>query len=255
MLNKLHNFVSQKISAKKARILSSSSSNDLEEVAAIIKNGGIVAFPFNGIYGLFGDIDNLKAAKKILKAKNRPSDKNLIVVFQPEKLPEFIDISQISYKKSKIIKLWKEIHALGIIMPASEKVPGNLILKTGSMNTVLPIWTEYKPLRQLLKNFQKLGGRALVGTSANKSGQPTHYRVEGLIPEFERDVDAIITDSFDNLHPSRLKSTTVIDLSNGAPRLHRLGNVEEEELSSLLKKHGLPDLIKQRDIIVVQSRD
>lgn len=255
MLKKLHNFVSSQLSAKKAQIFSASDPNHLKEVAKIIKDGGIVAFPFNGIFGLFGDVDNLRSAKKILKAKNRPKDKNLIIVFEPERLPEFVNISEVHYSKTKIIKLWKEIHALGIILPANETAPKNLVLKVGETHTILPIWTEYKPLRQLLKNFQKIGGRAFVGTSANKSGQPTHFKADSLILDFEQDLDAIVTDSFDHLNPSRLKSTTVIDLTNGSPRLHRLGNVEESELQDLLKKHGLPEITKQRDIIVVQGRD
>ncbi len=254
MLKKIHNFVSSKLTPKKAQIFNAANPGHLKEVAGIIKNGGIVAFPFNGIFGLFGDVDNLKAANKILKAKNRPKDKNLIIVFEPERLPEFINIPKVKYSKTKIIKLWKEIHALGIILPANETAPKNLVIKSGGLTTILPIWTEYKPLRTLLKYFQNIGGRAFVGTSANKSGQPTHFKVDSLISDFEKDVDAIVTDSFDHLNPTRLKSTTVIDLTNGSPRLHRLGNVEELELEILLKKHGLPQIIKQRDIIVVQGR-
>ena len=40
----------------------------------------------------------------------------------------------------------------------------------------LLVWAEYPPLRQVLEHFRALGGRALVGTSANGAGQPKRTR-------------------------------------------------------------------------------
>ena len=51
----------------------------MEKAAEIIKNGGLVAFPTETVYGLGADAGNPEAAKKIYAAKGRPSDNPLIV--------------------------------------------------------------------------------------------------------------------------------------------------------------------------------
>lgn len=239
---------------KKAKKLSVKNPKDLLEAAKIIKSGGIIAFPFNGIFGLFGDIDDKSAAEKIINIKKRPKDKKLIMVVLPEHLHEVVDTTKIHHDVGKIQKLLKKIHALGLILPAATTAPYHLV-ERGDIDTILTIWTEYLPLRIVLRHFRKLGGRAFVGTSANKSGQPTHNSFATLWNDFENDLDAIIEDNFDHLDPIRRKSTTVIDITNHQPRLHRLGNVYEEELDQALADLGFPTLVKGRDIIVVQGRD
>ena len=51
----------------------------LERAAAIINNGGVVAFPTETVYGLGADALNEKAVAKIFEAKGRPGDNPLIV--------------------------------------------------------------------------------------------------------------------------------------------------------------------------------
>ena len=53
----------------------------VQEAGCIIKNGGLVAFPTETVYGLGGDALNKESAKKIYAAKGRPSDNPLIVHF------------------------------------------------------------------------------------------------------------------------------------------------------------------------------
>ena len=52
---------------------------DMTEAIEIIRNGGLVAFPTETVYGLGGDAKNPEASKKIYEAKGRPSDNPLIV--------------------------------------------------------------------------------------------------------------------------------------------------------------------------------
>lgn len=235
-----------------AERLDASNEQHLRRVAEVIKAGGIVAFPFNGIFGLFGDADNEEAAEKIINAKNRPKDKKLILVPDLGHIEELVDLRKVNFPVDRILSLWRSIHALGLILPAATTAPGHLVIKD-EIDTVLPIWTEYKPLITMMGHFRKLGHRALVGTSANKSGMPTHYEFEPLWQDFSHDVDAVVEANFDHLPPTRLKSTTVVDLTNSHPRLHRLGNVDEEELREALAKNGFPELVVLRDIIQVRG--
>lgn len=238
----------------KAEKLSVENDLHLKRTAEIIKSGGIVAFPFNGIYGLFGDINNHKSAKAIIKAKKRPKDKNLIVVSHPEYLDTHVDFSKLKYSKNMLSSLWSKLHALGIILPASEKVPKHLIKRAGSKKTVLIIWTEYAPLRRMLNYFRELGGEALVGTSANKSGTSTHINPDELWNEFASDVDAVIVDHFDDLPLHRKKSTSIIDLTGDEPYFRRSGNVSYEEIQQALIEGGFPQLKFEKEIIQVIGR-
>lgn len=225
---------------------------DLKRAAEIMKAGGIVALPFNGIFGLFGDMDNREAAEKIINAKNRPRDKKLIIVSDPDHIEEIANVKKVQFPKEKIVALWRSIHALGIILPASTTAPYHLVARD-EIDTVLPIWTQYEPLIKVMGHLRKLGRRAFVGTSANKSGQTTQYRFDSLWRDFSCDVEAIVEADFSYLSPDRFKSTTVIDLTNSHPRLHRLGNVDEEELREALTKNGFPELVVLRDVIQVRG--
>lgn len=239
---------------REALYLSSGDKSHLRKVAEIIKKGDIVAFPFNGVFGLFGDIDCIKAEELILDAKNRPADKKLIQVCLPEYVKEIADFSRINFREEQVVKLWRDVHALGIILPAATTAPYHLVIRENSYATVLPIWTEYPPLRYMLEHFRKLGGRALVGTSANRMGQPTNWRFNELKEDFHFSVYALVEDDFSHLPEIRRRSTSVLDLTRENPRLHREGNVTEEEIKVALEKHGFPPLCIGRDVITVRPR-
>lgn len=226
----------------------------IRRVAEIIRDGGIVAFPFNGVFGLFGDVDNLHAVEAIIEAKGRPRDRKFIVVSTPETIDQHTDLDRTSHSKDNLVALWKGVHALGIILPASTRAPYHLTIGEGLERTILTIWTEYPPLRSVVENFHSLGGRSLIGTSANKSGEPTHFDPDNLYLDFNTNVQAVVYDRFDHLPPQRKKSTTIIDLTNRSPRLYREGNVSEDELRQALRKYGFPELVVGRDVITVRSR-
>lgn len=238
----------------KAEELDSTNVSHLEKAAEVIMEGGIAALPFNGVFGLFGNIDNPRAINLILEAKARPRDKKLVATCLPEFVHELADFRRSHFSQDLLIEIWKDVHALGAILPASTTAPYSLVITEGEKATILPIWTEYQPMRYLVEHLRKLGGRALVGTSANKSGQPTHWRYDELYEDFNRDVHAIMKADFSHLPEIRRKSTSVIDFTNSKPRLHREGNVSEEELHQVLAKHGLTMHV-DRDVIVVRGRD
>lgn len=244
------------IFSKKAKHLQADNKKHLEECAEIIRAGGIIAFPFNGVYGLFGDTKQIEAADLILKVKNRPEDKTLIQVSLPEFSHELVDFSKVAFDKKSIISLWKDIHALGIILPASPETPRHLV-KTHEdyiYPTVLPIWTEYEPLRYMLEHFRKLGGKYLIGTSANKSGEPSHWNYKDLYKDFRYLVHAAVDASFLHLPEVRRKSTSIIDLTGTTPKLYREGNVSREEIQSVLQKYNFPMLERAKHTLIVKKR-
>lgn len=225
----------------------------IQKVAEMIMGGEVVAYPYNGIYGLFGNIDDFKVVDKIHEAKERPRDKKLVATWLPEYIHEIADFEKMNFSEERVVEIWKNIHALGLIFPALKNAPSHLVIGEEDNSTILSIWTEYAPLRYLVEHIRKLGGRGLVGTSANKSGQATHYNYEELYQDFKYDVAGIVKADFSHLPEIRRKSTSVVDLTNKDPRLHREGNVPEAELREILEKYKLP-LHIGRDVIVVRGR-
>lgn len=222
--------------------LSAENSDHRKYAAGLLKEGKIGAIAFNGIYGLFCTADDKSPHDDILRMKNRPNDKNGVLVVQPENLREHVDISKTYFTFGQITKLQKHLHALGIILPASKGAPEHLVNKKGEERTILSIWTEYHPLRRMIEEFQELGGRALAGTSANRSGQPTRFDTEEVWQDFKNDVGFILEADYSTLPQIRRQSTSVIDLTGESPRLHRAGNVSREELNAALKKFRFPPL-------------
>ena len=237
-----------------AIILNASESLHLEQVAEIIIADGIAVIPFNGIYALCGNWDNPGAAHAIIEAKNRPENKNLIAIYPPEDVSLYADLSQVPYSEDQIVALWKYVHALGIILPVSSQSPESLRVVNGDRVTLLNIWTEYRPLRTMMGHFRKLGGRGLVGTSANKSGEGVHFDANSLLLDFRYDVQAVVMADFSHLPHGCQVSTTIIDLTGDRPELYRKGSVSELELRPALRFHGFPDLHVRDDVTSVSPR-
>ncbi len=217
----------------------------LDEVARSLIDGKIIAYPFNGIFGFFCNADNKSAHDTILKIKNRPDEKNCVLVVPPKDLRKHVDISKTNYTHGQIAKLQEHLHALGVILPASKDAPEHLVRKKGEERSILTIWTEYHPLKRLFEKFQELGGSALAGTSANRSGQPTHIDSGALWQDFKDSVDSIVEADFSKLPPLRRQSTSIVDLTGDDPILHRAGNVSREEINAALKKFGFPPLMEK----------
>lgn len=236
-----------------AKELNSGYRLDIKKAAEMVMEGGVVAFPFKSIFALVGKIDDPGVAEKIYEAKNRPLDKKLVAIYLPEYIDEIADFRRMSFSKEQLIGIWNDVHAVGFILPSLIDAPAHLVVTEGQQSTILSIYTEYFPLRYLLEDIRNLGGRGLVGTSANKSGQSTHWNYQELYEEFHDSVEGIVVADFCHFSEVRRKSTSVVDLTGLTPRLHREGNVPEDELRSIFNKYNL-DLYKNEDVIVVQGR-
>ena len=94
---------------------------DIEEAARIIKEGGLVAFPTETVYGLGADAMNSEAVSKVYKAKGRPSDNPMIVhIAGPEQ------ILQLTFEVTGDMKKLMEVFwpgPLTMVVPARPQVP------------------------------------------------------------------------------------------------------------------------------------
>lgn len=132
--------------------------------AEVIKNGGIVAFPTETVYGLGANAFDARAVDKIFAAKGRPGDNPLIVhVCKKSQIEEVA--CEISADARKIIdKLWPD--SLTIVLKKRDSLPPNV---TAGLDTV----AVRMPASREARGFIRACGVPLAAPSANKSGRPS----------------------------------------------------------------------------------
>jgi L-threonylcarbamoyladenylate synthase len=226
-----------------ADALSVMTPGDLVRAAEVMRVGGVVALPFNGIWALFGDLEQPAVHERIMAAKRRPSDKRLAQVVLPETAHHLVDFSRLQATPDAVLGLWRAVHSLGIILPARSEIDAHLGHIQPNDGSVLLVWTEYAPLRSVLEHFRRLGGTALCGTSSNTSGQPTHTSIEQVWNAFFHEVDAVVADDFSHLPAARRQSSSIVDLTGSEPTLRREGSVSVAELQAALSLHGFGELV------------
>ena len=138
--------------------------NILQEAGAIIKDGGLVAFPTETVYGLGGDALNPESSRKIYAAKGRPSDNPLIV-----HIVDFEQVEEIAEGVTDRVK--KLMHAfwpgpMTMILPKKDIVPDGT---TGGLSTV----AIRMPSHPVARAFIRESGRMIAAPSANTSGRPS----------------------------------------------------------------------------------
>jgi tRNA A37 threonylcarbamoyladenosine synthetase subunit TsaC/SUA5/YrdC len=201
---------------------------------------------------LLGDADDPSVPNKVAWAKRRPQAKGVALVCPPELLGEHVNLEARALGEhdplARVQVLQRDLHALGVILPAAMPGAPAHVVQSG---TILNVWTEQPPtapLRHLVGELRRRGRRALVGTSANLSGQPTITDADEVIAVFGQRVSTILLDDFHAVPPGRRRSATIVDLTQPQPRLFREGSVPAGELAAELRRLGLGELVVGADV-------
>ncbi len=202
-------------------VLSDAEDAKLRAAGDILKQGGLVAFPTETVYGLGGDALNKDSSHKIYAAKGRPSDNPLIV-----HICRFEDIYAIVKEVPKEAKLIAEAFwpgPLTMILHKSEQVP---LETTGGLDTVAVRMPSH-PVAQKLIAY---GGGYVAAPSANTSGKPSPTVAKYVIEDMMGKIDAII----DGGEVGIGLESTIIDLTVSPPVVLRPGFVTQERLVEVL---------------------
>jgi len=206
-----------KINAQKPEI------NKIKQAAKIIKNGGLVAFPTETVYGLGANIFNQSAIKNIFKVKERPFDDPLIVhianINDLYKLAE--NIPQNALKLTK--KFWPG--PLTIVLKKS-KIVSDFI--TAKLDTVAIRMPENKIAFNLIKEAKC----PIAAPSANKFTKPSPTQAKHVVDDLKNKIPLII----DGGQTKIGLESTVIDLTSKIPTILRPGRITFEQLTSALGK-------------------
>jgi L-threonylcarbamoyladenylate synthase len=215
---------------------------EIERAAAILRAGGLVAFPTETVYGLGADAANPAAVAKIFAAKGRPQDHPLIV--------HLADIGQLPLWAAQISPAALQLAAafwpgpLTLVLKRAAGVPDCV---TGGQDTVGLRIPGHPVALALLRAFAgAAGGRRFSGVaapSANKFGRISPTTAEHVRSELGAAVDWVL----DGGECEVGIESTIIDLSRGQPVLLRPGQITPARIAAVLGAEvGAPDAAAPR---------
>ena len=187
----------------------------------IIKNGGLVAFPTETVYGLGGDGLNKDSSMKIYEAKGRPSDNPLIVHIADIK-DLFTITTNVSDKALALAeKFWPG--PLTMILKKADIVPYET---TGGLDTV----AVRMPDNKIALEFIKAAGGFVAAPSANLSGRPSPTKASHVKSDLDGRIDMILDGGSSIIG----LESTIVDMTEETPIILRPGFISMNTLSRVV---------------------
>jgi L-threonylcarbamoyladenylate synthase len=194
---------------------------NLRRAADVLRFGGLVCFPTETVYGLGANAADPVAVRRIFEAKGRPASHPLIV-----HLPDHGALEEWAAEVPPVVgelarRFWPG--PLTLVLRRAQGVPLEV---TGGQETVAVRVPGHPVARRLLREF----GGAVAAPSANRFGRISPTRAEHVVSELGDSVRLVLDGG-----PSDIGlESTILDLSEGVPRLLRPGGVSREALAEVL---------------------
>lgn len=192
----------------------------LDEAVSLIKNGELVVFPTETVYGLGANAFDPVAVAKIFEAKGRPQDNPLIVhISRVEEVKDIArDVPEVFYTLAERFMPG----ALTVVLPKSDLIPG---IVTAGGDTVAVRMPDHPVARELIsRSFP------LAAPSANRSKHVSPTTARHVYDDLDGRVPLIL----DGGECGVGIESTVLDLTSGSPVILRPGAVTAEMLAPFL---------------------
>ena len=194
---------------------------ELIKICNLIKNGELVVFPTETVYGIGANALNEKAVRKIFEAKGRPSDNPLIIhLASKEKIDEVA--KEITDVEKKLIDEFMP-GPFTLILKRKDLVPD---IVTAGLDTVAVRIPENEIAQEIIKNANV----PVAAPSANVSGKPSGTNIEDIKKELENKVSAIV----DGGETKIGLESTVVKVINEVPVILRPGRITPEDIRDVV---------------------
>ena len=189
----------------------------------ILKNGGIVAFPTDTVYGLGAVYTDTEAVAEIFRAKGRDEGKPLSILISDAK-----DVRLLSDNIPE--RAWKLFGAfwpgaLTVIVEKNDSVPG--VVAAGGSTVGIRM-----PASDIARKIIKEAGSPLAAPSANTSGKRSAVTAEEVSEDLDGKIDMIVDGG---ACPVGL-SSTVVDITGEEIRILRTGSISRADIEEALGK-------------------
>ena len=193
----------------------------LEEAARCLKDGGLVAFPTDTLYGLAAVASQERAVKRLFEAKERRRDRPLPVL-----IASAADVDSVAVEVSPVARRLMEAFWPGGLTLVLRRHPGFHSPALAGGDTVAVRVPAHPVALELLRRV----GEPLTGTSANLSGRPGPRTAEEVRHQLGDRVDLVVDGG---PCPGGVEST-VVDCTVDPPRVLREGAVPAERVAAAL---------------------
>ena len=196
---------------------------EIEEAVKILREGGVVAFPTDTVYGLGADAFNSAAVERIYEIKNRPKHQQFpLLVTDIEQLTGLAEpIPEIA----RFLARWFWPGGLTLVLAKTNSVPAYL-----ASGPTIAVRIPNHPV--CLALIQQLGN-PIVGTSANISGQSAALTAEEVGQQLGGRIDLIINGG----QCPGGKESTVVDVTHESPIVLRQGIIPSHEIDKAYKEY------------------
>ncbi len=214
--------------------------NVVRAAAAIIKKGGLVAFPTETVYGLGADALNAEAVLAMFAAKNRPLD-NPPIVHVADESDVFKLTEAVSAKAEALIEsFWPG--PLTLVFQRSNLVPD---VTTAGLETIAVRMPSHKVALALVRE----SGTPIAAPSANLAGKPSPTTAQHVFEDLNGRIDAILDSGAAKIGVE----STVLDVSVDPPMLLRPGGMPLEALRKAIGEVKLHPFITATSEIPVEK--
>jgi len=206
----------------------SETENLLDKAAAAIREGGLVAFPTETVYGLGADALNPQAVAKIFDAKERPRFNPLIVHINSLSMLNSLVDAVPREAQQLIDSFWPG--PLTLVLPKKDAVPD--LVSAG-----LPSVGIRMPDNPIALELIDRAGKPIAAPSANKFGQISPTTVEHVREQLEGVVDVILDGGACMVGVE----STIVSLAHKRPLLLRPGGLAPEVIEEVIGPLEIPD--------------
>ena len=191
----------------------------LTEAGRVLREGGLVVFPTETVYGLGGNATDAEAAKKIYAAKGRPSDNPLIIhIAEPRAAEAYAVTSPLYYRLAAAFMPGP----LTLILPKKETIPHSV---TGGLDSV----AVRCPAHPIAHALIAAAGIPIAAPSANLSGKPSPTCAAHVIDDLSGRVDMILDGGDCEIG----LESTILKIDCDIPVLLRPGGITYEQLCAV----------------------
>lgn len=194
-------------------------SSQIDELANILKNDGVISVPTDTVYGLCAKMDSKKGRTKLINIKNRPPEKSLPVVCA--NIEQIKSIAIVGKKAEKIINNFMP-GPITIVLLKKDTVPEFVNIGSNEIGIRMAMT---KQLQELVKKV----GSPLCLTSANKSGEPVCTNLD--------DIEKVCPDLDGILEGDVLfgMASTIVDCTTEEIKIQREGPISKEEIMQAIE--------------------
>lgn len=176
---------------------------EINKALEVLKNGGVILYPTDTVWGLGCDATNEEAVAKVNEIKGRPAEKSLIVLLDTDnKLQSYVnEVPEVAYDLIEYAE-----KPLTVVFSNAKNLASNVINSDGSVGIRIP---KHEFCQQLIQRFRK----PIVSTSANISGEVTARFFDEISEQIKDVVDYIVDLEQENRTPKQ--PSTIVKLGTG----------------------------------------